>query len=487
MIVNRVTLPPSNSLFNSKTLSDRAWSSQSLPQPPQWGETHFRGRVGEFLNAPLALQIGYWSGQVLQASTSRPGPVILGQDSRPSSNLLAMSLSAGLAATGLEVWHLGLCPTPAVSHLTAAAGAVGGVMISADEGTPDQNGIKILGADGMPISPSLHYQIEAGVRGKGDLLGCNRLDSYRWGRQYHRPEWLGHYRQFLQDSRPPTDLCGLRIVLDLAWGAAAHLVPALFESWGAQVISLHDRPDGDRINIDCGSNSPDGLRRAVLESRADLGFAFSGDAGRVLAMDDRGEIVDGNHILYLWGTALKRRGQLPNRTVVSNPMANLAFERAWVASGGRLVRIRGNESHIHPEMLRLGAILGGDPSGSIFCRHYGGTGDSVLSALHLAALTREARMSLAQLKRESFQLYPQVGQTVSVKQCDHLLTWWECEPLWRAIERAETAMGNQGRVIVQVTANLEPQLRITVEASRVNIAHYWLEYLLSAVRRELPS
>lgn len=487
MIVNMVALPSSNSPFNSKTFPDRAWSSQSLPQPPQFGATDFRGRVGEFLNPSLALQIGYWSGQVLQASTSRPGPVILGQDSRPSSNLLAMSFSAGLAATGLEVWHLGLCPAPAVSHLSATTGAVGGVMISADESAPDQNGIKILGADGMPISPSLHYQIEAGVRGKGDLMGCDRLDSYRWGRQYHRTEWLEHYRQFLQDSRPLTDLCGMRIVLDLAWGAAAHLVPPLFESWGAQVIRLHDQPDGHRINIDCGFNSPDLLRRAVLEHQADLGFAFNGDAGRVLAMDDRGEIVDGNHILYLWGTALKRRGQLPNRTVVSNPMANLAFERAWAVSGGRLVRIRGDESHIHQEMLRLGAILGGDPSGSIFCRHYGGTGDSVLSALHLAALTREAGMSLARLKRESFQLYPQRRQTVSVKHCDRLLIWWECESLRRAIEKAEIAMGNQGRVIVQVTAKSEPKLGITVEASDVNIAHYWLEYLLSTVRRELSS
>jgi phosphoglucosamine mutase len=453
-----------------------AGNSLPLPNTKLFGTDGIRGKVGELLNAPLALQIGFWAGQVLRHNSPNLGPVILGQDSRNSSDMLAMALSAGLTAAGLEVWNLGLCPTPCVAYLASVSGSAGGVMISASHNPPEDNGIKFFGPNGTKLSQQLQEQIEAGIRGaKVPISG----DA--WGHHYHRPELVKDYAASLEMPLQETNLRGMRVVLDLAWGAAAGLAPAVFAQMGADVICLHDSPDGSRINVNCGSTHLESLQVAVLEYNADLGFAFDGDADRVLAVDDRGRTVDGDCILYLWGRQLHRDQKLPDNLIISTVMANLGFERAWEELGGKLIRTAVGDQYVHAEMQRTGSMLGGEQSGHILCPHYGISGDGLMTALHLASLVRESGESLAQLVDGSFETYPQLLRNVRVDDREKRLKLHECEALQGAIARAKTAMGEQGRVLVRASGT-EPLIRVMVEAVSTELANFWTENLVLAVQ-----
>jgi len=424
------------------------------------------------------MQLGFWAGQVLQAE--RSGPMILGQDSRNSSDMLAMALTAGLTAAGVEVWNLGLCPTPTVSYLTQQTEALGGVMISASHNPPADNGIKFFDEDGAKLSLERQQQIETQVLSSRP----ESVTGQAWGRHYYRPELIQAYTDSLQQPLLPIDLQDMRIVLDLAWGAAVHLAPELFRRLGAEVICLHDQPDGDRINVNCGSTHLGPLKAAVQAQRADLGFAFDGDADRVLAVDAQGRTIDGDYILYFWGQRLRQAEQLPGNLIVATVMSNLGFERAWQQQGGRLIRAAVGDQYVHAEMLNSGAMLGGEQSGHILCRHYSISGDGLLTALHLAALVRRANSSLAELVEGSFQTYPQLLRNVRVEDRDRRLNWRDCQPLEAAIAEAEAAMGDQGRILVRASGT-EPVIRVMVEACTADLADHWAERLVQSVERHL--
>ena len=471
-----------------RTTAGSGWSGLDLPESRLFGTDGIRGRVGELLTAPLALQLGFWAGQILQTQAANLGPVVIGQDSRNSSGMLAMALSAGLTAAGLEVWDLGLCPTPAVAHLTSQSGAIGGAMISASHNPPEDNGIKFFGPGGSKLSLSLQERIEAALRGQvTDLRGAS---SEHCGHHYYRPELTNDYlaairqpllAEKLADGLP---LKGLRVVLDLAWGAAVQLAPVVFKQLGAEVICLHDHADGDRINVNCGSTHLAPLQAAVKEHQADLGFAFDGDADRVLAVDAQGRVADGDYILYFWGQLLRQTGQLPGNTIVATVMSNLGFERAWEKQGGKLIRAAVGDQYVHAEMLRSGSMLGGEQSGHILCRHYAVSGDGLLTALHLAALVKQSGTSLVELVNQSFQTYPQRLKNVRVEDRPRRLNWKDCAPLQQAIAQAEVAMGNQGRVLVRASGT-EPVIRVMVEAVTADLVNYWTETLSAVVQQQL--
>ncbi|MEH1926781.1 phosphoglucosamine mutase [Nostoc sp.] len=451
-----------------------------LPVNPLFGTDGIRGRVGELLSAPLALQVGFWTGIVLRNHATEVGPVILGQDSRNSSDMLAMALSAGLIAAGLEVWYLGLCPTPGVAYLTSISEAIGGVMISASHNPPEDNGIKIFSADGGKLPQILQAEIEAGLRGKISPIAISNC-----GRHYSRLELVGDYSSALKKPlNSSLNLQGMKIVLDLAWGAAVGLAPSVFREMGAEVICLHNEPDGDRINVNCGSTYLDILAATVQEHNADIGFAFDGDADRVLGVDNTGRQVNGDYILYLWGRHLQQKQQLPDNLIVSTVMANLGFEKAWQQQGGNLIRTAVGDQYVQAEMLRTGAMLGGEQSGHILCRHYAVTGDGLLTALHIAALVKEAGVPLDELVDQSFQTYPQLLRNVRVIDRDRRLGWQDCQPLQQAIALAEVAMGDSGRILVRASGT-EPVIRVMVEAANADLANHWTNELVSQVHQML--
>ncbi|MGD1902373.1 MAG: phosphoglucosamine mutase [Geitlerinemataceae cyanobacterium] len=453
----------------------------ALPETKLFGTDGIRGRVGDVLGAPLALQAGFWAGRVLDPN-GQGGTVVIGRDSRNSSSMLAMALSAGLTAAGLEVWDIGLCPTPCVAYLTSAfADAIGGVMISASHNPPPDNGIKFFGADGTKLSPTAQAQIEAGVRGQLDTRATDR-----WGVHHDRQELAVNYAQSLTQpiADRGLDLSGMTVVLDLAWGAASQVAPHVFRDLGATTICLHDTPDGDRINVNCGSTHLDLLAEAVRDRKADLGFAFDGDADRVLAVDCRGREIDGDYILYLWGQQLRDADRLPDSTIVSTVMANLGFERAWQAQGGTLLRTSVGDRYVHAAMVETGAALGGEQSGHVICRHYGVSGDGTMTALHIAALVRSRGERLSDLIDGSFQTYPQRLENVRVEDRDRRANWQSCESLQRAIDCAAADMGDRGRVLVRASGT-EPLIRVMVEAETDSLVNHWTDNLATIVREQL--
>jgi len=476
--------------IDSEKISNAATLSHDWVLPPShsplFGTDGIRGKVGTLLTESLAKQVGYWVGQVLQVLAGQPGPVLIGQDSRNSSEMLATAVATGLIASGLEVWDLGLCPTPAVAYLTHTSNAIGGVMISASHNPPEDNGIKFFNQDGSKLSQTAQCAIERALHQFPNREEFIDLD---YCKRYARSELLEDYLVAIQhplqvESLLEKPLQGLRVVLDLAWGAAIDLAPRAFRNLGAEVICLHEQADGDRINVNCGSTHLAPLQTAVQEFHADLGFAFDGDADRTLAVDHQGRAVDGDYILYLWGQKLQQQGQLPQRLIVATVMSNLGFEQAWKKQGGTLVRTPVGDQHVHTRMMELGGVLGGEQSGHILCRHYGVTGDGLATALHVAMLVHQSKVSLAELANQSFQLYPQRLCNVRVTDQTALANWKHCFALQQAIEQAEADLGNQGRILVRASGT-EPLLRIMVEAPAAATVSFWTDHLVSVVKKHL--
>ena len=472
-----------NAVTASTTVEHLPWGAMQLPTSPLFGTDGIRGQAGQLLTAPLAMQVGYWAGQVLQAQSAAPGSVLVGQDSRNSGHMLANALAAGLTSAGLEVWLLGLCPTAAVAHLTGAMGAIGGIMISASHNPPGDNGIKFFGPDGTKLPKAIQQSIEACLRGQTEE--AMSAATGRWGQCYSRADLVDRYLDSIQAPlQPGLDLGGLRIVLDMAWGAAAGIAEQAFANTQADIIGLHGLPDGDRINVNCGSTHLGPLQAAMQAHQADIGFAFDGDADRVLAVDAQGRVVDGDYILYFWGKTLREMNRLPADTIVSTVMANLGFERAWTQLGGTLVRTNVGDQFVHAAMVERGAMLGGEQSGHILCHHYSLTGDGILTALHLADLVQQCGGSLAALMDQSFQPYPQRLKNIRVMDRDRCKHWQDCEPIQTAIAAAEADMGDCGRVLVRPSGT-EPLIRVMVEAEHSSLVDHWTDHIAQAVETHL--
>ncbi|MFN7900127.1 MAG: phosphoglucosamine mutase [Synechococcaceae cyanobacterium] len=442
-----------------------------------FGTDGIRGRVGTLVTPALALQVGYWCGQVLPPD----GPVVIGTDSRSSGPMLVAALSAGLAAAGREVWQIGLCPTPAVPGTIRRLGAAGGLMVSASHNPPADNGIKVFGPSGAKLDRGRQQAIEAGLRGEDPPLSSGFLGT---GRVHERGDLLRHYHQGLLESVGPLRLEGCPIVLDLCWGSATACGEAVFRALGADVTVLHGQPDGSRINQHCGSTHLEPLREAVLARGASMGFAFDGDADRMLAVDGRGRVVDGDRILYLWGSALREANQLPGNRIVATVMSNLGFERAWQASGGVLERTPVGDQHVHAAMEELGAGLGGEQSGHILSALHGMSGDGLLTALQVASLIQAGGSSLADWMDGSFQAYPQKLVNVTVPDRQRRTSWSSCAPLLQEVEAAERAMAGEGRVLVRASGT-EPLLRVMVEAADGAQVEHWTSHLAAEADRLL--
>lgn len=477
-----VSAPIRSRAIASQAPAGVGWNILALPTTPLFGTDGIRGRAGDLLNAPLATQVGYWAGRVLRHTSAVDGPIIIGQDSRNSGHMLASALAAGLTSAGLEVWNLGLCPTAAVAYLTGITGAIGGVMISASHNPPEDNGIKFFGSDGTKLAKDVQQQIEQALRGEG--WATDTAPSDHWGQCYHRPELVDRYLDFLHAPLAGLDLSGLRIVLDMAWGAAAGIADRAFADTRADIIGIHGLPDGDRINVNCGSTHLDALRSAVQAHHADFGFAFDGDADRVMAIDAQGRVVNGDYILYFWGKHLQEMNRLPEGTIVSTVMANLGFERAWQRLGGTLVRTQVGDQYVHAEMMRRGAKLGGEQSGHILCHHYSLTGDGILTALHLADLIQSLGGSLEALMDQSFHTFPQRLKNVRVEDRERRKHWQDSDPIQRAIAEAEAAMGNLGRVLVRPSGT-EPLIRVMVEAQEQSLVDRWTDHLAQVIQHQL--
>ncbi|MFM7549408.1 MAG: phosphoglucosamine mutase, partial [Cyanobacteriota bacterium] len=317
--------------------------------------------------------------------------------------------------------------------------------------------------------------IEAGLHGGDDVTAGFAAN----GTVQQRGDLLEGYREALLASVAGARLDGVKVVLDLCWGSATSCGEAVFRDLGADLTVLHGTPDGSRINQGCGSTHLEALRAAVLEQGAAMGFGFDGDADRMLAVDGRGRVVDGDQILYLWGQALMAEQRLPANRIVATVMSNLGFERAWQSHGGVLERTAVGDQYVHAAMEELGAALGGEQSGHILSAQHGMSGDGLLTALQVATLVHGQGISLEQWLDSSFSPYPQTLVNVRVPDRQRRQRWPDCEPLRRAVEQAEAAMEGQGRVLVRASGT-EPLLRVMVEAASEDLVQHWAQVLAAA-------
>ncbi|MGB9886134.1 MAG: phosphoglucosamine mutase [Moorellales bacterium] len=419
-----------------------------------FGTDGVRGVANRDLSPELVYRLGRATAHIVARHRPRP-PIVVGRDPRLSGDLLEAALTAGILSTGAQVWRLGVIPTPAVAYLTRTLGAAAGVVISASHNPVADNGIKIFGPDGYKLPDPVEEEIEALVQRNAE--GIPYPIGEEVGRSLNREEEIERYLEHVLKT-VRVRLGGLRIVVDCANGAASSTTPRVLRELGAEVICLNHRPDGININANCGSLYPQGLQRAVREHGAHLGLAHDGDADRVIAVDEKGRVVDGDGILLSCALHLKMRGELAANTVVVTVMSNGGLHRALREAGIEVRETPVGDRYVLEEMLRCGAVLGGEQSGHVIFLQHNTTGDGLITALKLLEVMVEWGQPLSALA-DRMQPLPQLLRNVRVKDRDRAMA----DPrLAEAVERVGRELDGRGRILVRPSGT-EPVIRIMVE------------------------
>lgn len=442
-----------------------------------FGTDGVRGVANRELTPELAFQIGRCGGYVLTKSVERP-KVLIGRDTRISGHMLEGALVAGLLSIGVEVMRLGVISTPGVAYLTKALGAQAGIMISASHNPVQDNGIKFFGPDGFKLSDEQEAEIEALIDNGEDMLprpigaGLGQVNDYFEGGQ--------KYLQYLKQTIDEEDFSGMKIALDCAHGATSSLATYLFADLDADVVTMGASPNGLNINEGVGSTHPEALAAFVKEKGADVGLAFDGDGDRLIAVDENGNIVDGDQIMYICAKYLKETGRLKHQTVVSTVMSNLGFYKALEAQGMKSVQTAVGDRYVVEEMKKNGYNLGGEQSGHIIFLDYNTTGDGMLTALQLVNIMKIKGKPLSELAGE-MKKYPQLLVNVRVADKEKAM---ENEQVKKVIQEVEAEMNGNGRVLVRPSGT-EPLVRIMAEAPTEEACRAYVERIADVVRREM--
>ncbi len=413
----------------------------------------------------------------------RPGRplAVIGRDSRASGDFLEAAVVAGLAGSGVDVFRLGVIPTPGVAYLTQALGADFGVVLSASHNPAQDNGIKFFGRGGVKLPDEVEDEIEAVLRASGGVPGAGGEPADGFGRvtdAYSKHEaYLDHLLATLpvqEDGRPP--LHGLRVVVDCAHGAAYSIGPRALRRAGAEVTAIGAAPDGLNINAGCGSTHLEALAAAVVEHGADAGLAFDGDADRCLAVDADGTVLDGDQILAILASHMKATGQLAGGAVVVTVMSNLGFHEAMREAGITVVQTPVGDKYVYAAMRDGGYVLGGEQSGHIIQLGLATTGDGVLTGLHLLAAVNRSGVPVSAAAK-TMTRYPQVLINVRGDKQRAM-----ADPaLDTAVRTAQGLLGDAGRILLRPSGT-EPAIRVMVEAREAALAEDLAGQLAEAVR-----
>ena len=444
-----------------------------------FGTDGVRGLANTDLTAELALDLAVAAAHVLgdvgafAGHEGRPVAVV-GRDPRASGEFLEAAVVAGLASAGVDVWRVGVLPTPAVAFLTAELDADLGVVLSASHNPMPDNGIKLLARGGHKLADDVEDAIEARMNEE-----WSRPTGAAVGRVTDHAEGAALYVEHLL-STLPNRLDGLRVVVDGANGAASAVGPEALRRAGAEVIEIHTEPDGCNINEDCGSTHLGDLIKAVRSHGADAGVAFDGDADRCLAVDAEGDVVDGDHVLAILGIAMRERGVLAHDTVVATVMANLGFKLALEEAALTVVETGVGDRYVLEAMREGGFVLGGEQSGHVILSEHATTGDGTLTALHLLARVAQTGSSLRELASVVRKL-PQV--LLNVKGVDKARVDTD-EALQAAVAATSAELGRTGRVLLRPSGT-EPVVRVMVEAATAEQAEAVASRLADVVRSSL--
>ncbi|MAT05980.1 MAG: phosphoglucosamine mutase [Acidimicrobiaceae bacterium] len=430
----------------------------------RFGTDGVRGRANTDLTASFALDLGRASAKVLRASTA-----VVGGDSRLSTPMLEAAFVAGLAAEGVEVHRLGVTPTPAVAFEAQRLGAMGAV-ISASHNPYHDNGIKLFAVGGAKLPDEVERAIESQLF---------RLDppSGDPGVVHGRGGSSDAYVEHLHATLAGRDLAGMRVVVDAANGAASHLAADVFLRTGAQVVVINDRPDGRNINDRCGATDVDGLRSVVTAERAQVGIALDGDADRLIAVDEHGDVVDGDHVIAICASDLRDRGLLRDDTVVVTVMTNLGFRLAMEAAGIHVVETPVGDRYVLEALNEHGYSLGGEQSGHVIFSDWATTGDGLLTALVLLDIVQRSGRRLSQLAADAMTQLPQVLVNIPVAERRPDIA----AELADHIAAAQAELGDTGRILVRASGT-EPLVRVMVEAPTAELAQTTADRLAALVR-----
>jgi phosphoglucosamine mutase len=434
-----------------------------------FGTDGVRGVANEDLTPELVFRLGRAAAHILSVDGAR---FLIGRDTRLSGPMLEAALLAAICSTGGTAVRAGIIPTPAVAYLARAADAVG-VAISASHNPVEDNGLKFFGADGFKLPDIVEEAIEATLP-RGDL---RRPTGQGVGTVEELPDAAERYVGYIVDLAV-TSAAGLRVVVDCAYGAATSVAAMLWERLGATIIAINDAPDGARINVGCGSTSPDIVARAVLEHGADVGFAHDGDADRVIAVDEMGRVVDGDAVMGLCAMHLQAEGRLPGGVVVATVMSNLGLEVALRARGIRLERTRVGDRYVLERMRELGARLGGEQSGHVIFLDHATTGDGLVTAVQVANVMLRSGRRLSELAAP-ISRYPQVLKNVRITARDNVL---EHPAVRTAVADAERRLADRGRILVRLSGT-EPVVRVMVEAEEAAQAEALASELIDVIAR----
>jgi phosphoglucosamine mutase len=441
--------------------------------PKLFGTDGIRGVANSELTAELAMRVGRSAAAALASTSPRPR-VVVGRDTRISGDLLESALIAGLLSAGVDVLKVGILPTPAIAFLVTDLRADAGAVISASHNPAEDNGIKFFGGDGFKISEAQEEEIEALLDGPSELPSGGDIGRIQKIANAE-DRYLAHALRALEGRR----LEAMKVVIDCAHGAAYRTSPRALAEAGAEVMVLNAKPDGLNINVGCGSTAPEMLSNAVVEHDAHAGLAHDGDADRVIAVDERGEVVDGDGMIAALALELKEQDRLAGDIVVVTVMANLGLRQALAEAGVKMAEVPVGDRYVFEAMLNHGAVIGGEQSGHIVFSEYANTGDGLITGLRLLGLMASSGKPLSELVKVA--RYPQVLLSVRVPDVTRLS---EAQALWELVSDVEDRLGKGGRVLVRASGT-EPMVRVMVEASDDAIALEAATEIADAVRQEL--
>jgi phosphoglucosamine mutase len=421
------------------------------------------------------LKLGWATGRVFAKEGS--GFVLVGKDTRISGYMFESALEAGLSAAGVDTRMLGPMPTPGIAYLTRTLRAKAGIVISASHNPYYDNGIKFFSVNGTKLPDELEHQIEHYIDAP-----MTTVESSKLGKAKRVSDAAGRYIEFCKSTVPPQlDFKGMRIVIDCANGATYHIAPHVFSEVGAEVVSIGADPDGLNINDECGATSPEALAAKVWEYRADLGIALDGDGDRIIMVDHKGEVVDGDELIYIIAKSRFDEGKLSG-PVIGTLMSNLGMEHALKDLGIPLFRANVGDRYVMELLAEKKGMLGGEGSGHIICLDKTTTGDGIISALQVLAEMQRTGKSLHELK-SGMKKYPQVLVNVRTSKKVKID---EIDSIKKAVEAVEKKLGDKGRVLLR-SSGTEPLIRVMVEGVDGDDVNKYANQLAADVRKAIES
>ena len=446
-----------------------------------FGTDGVRGVANQGLTPEMAFKLGRDGGYVLtkDKKDGERAKVLVSRDTRISGQMLEYALISGLLSVGIEVLEVGVITTPGLSYLVRAQGADAGVQISASHNPVEDNGIKFFGSDGLKLSDAKEEEIEKLIDAPEDKLPRPSAEGLGTVTNYH--EGASKYLQFIENTLPE-ELSGIKVVVDGANGAASALISRLFADMGVDFTTIATHPDGLNINDHVGATHTKKLQEEVVKQGAQLGLAFDGDADRCIAVDENGNEVDGDHIMYVIGSYLADHGRLKKDTIVTTVMSNLGFTKALERRGLKNIRTQVGDRYVSEEMRANGYNLGGEQSGHVIISDYHNTGDGMLTGLHLLYVMKDTGKSLSELLSD-FKEYPQRLINVPV---ENKKDWKEHKRITEAIEKVEKELSDEGRIFVRPSGT-QSLLRVMTEAPTQELADKYCEEVAKVVEEEMGS